>query len=326
MNVMSINDLKVHFPVRGKMFSFKPKQMLKAVDGVSLDLRQGEILGLVGESGCGKTSLGRAMIRLVSPAGGQVEIDGVDFLSLHGNALRQARTKIQMVFQDPYASLDPRMTVYDVLAEPLRAHQKLGGQQLNDKIKSSLDLVGLNFKASKKYPHEFSGGQRQRVAIARALILDPKVIIADEPVSSLDVSVQAQILNLLKEIQGRLGLSMVFISHNLAVVKYISDRIAVMYLGKIVEIASRDELYAAPRHPYTQVLIEAVPIPDPLLEKQRQRIPLVGELPSPIHPPTGCAFHTRCPLATEQCRGKAPQLETVEGSVTHRVSCWNYNR
>lgn len=326
MNAMSIHDLRVHFPVRGKMLSFKPRQTLKAVDGVSLELRPGEVLGLVGESGCGKTSLGRAIIRLVDPLSGRVEIDGVDFLSLQGDVLREARTRIQMIFQDPYASLDPRMTVYDILAEPLRAHQALTGQQLSDKIRSSLDLVGLNFKASKKYPHEFSGGQRQRVAIARALILDPKVIIADEPVSSLDVSVQAQILNLLKEIQGRLGLAMVFISHNLAVVKYISDRIAVMYLGKIVETANRDELYAAPRHPYTQALVSAVPIPDPLLEKQRKRIPLVGELPSALNPPTGCAFNTRCPLATDQCRRETPRLEAIGDSATHSVSCWNYKR
>ncbi len=323
MNALSVTDLKVHYPVRGKKFDFRARPTLKAVDGVSLDLRQGEILGLVGESGCGKTSLGRAMIRLVDPTSGRVVVDGVDFLSLKGNPLRQARTRIQMIFQDPYASLDPRMTVYDILAEPLRAHQKLGGRQMGEKIRSSLDLVGLDFKATGKYPHEFSGGQRQRVAIARALILDPKVVIADEPVSSLDVSVQAQILNLLKDIRATLGLSMIFISHNLAVVKYISDRIAVMYLGKIVETASRDELYAAPRHPYTRALVSAVPIPDPRLERQRRRIPLVGELPSPLNPPTGCAFHTRCPLATGRCRIESPRLESVGNSPTHTVSCWN---
>lgn len=326
MIITKITDLKIHYPVRGKMLSFKAKKILKAVDGVSLDLRQGEILGLVGESGCGKTSLGRAIIRLVEPTAGQVEIDGVDFLSLNGNPLRQARTRIQMIFQDPYASLDPRMTVYDILAEPLRAHQRLNGHEMNEKIKFSLDLVGLNFKASRKYPHEFSGGQRQRVAIARALILDPKVIIADEPVSSLDVSVQAQILNLLKEIQGRLGLSMIFISHNLAVVKYISDRIAVMYLGKIVEMANRDEIYATPKHPYTQALVSAVPIPDPRLEKLRKRVPLFGEPPSSLNPPIGCAFNTRCPLATDQCRRETPHLETVGTSATHTVSCWEVKR
>lgn len=324
--IAKVNDLKVHYPVRGKMLSFQPKKTLKAVDGVSLELKQGEILGLVGESGCGKSSLGRAIIRLIHPTSGSVEIQGVDFLQLKGDQLRQARTRIQMIFQDPYASLDPRMTVFDILAEPLRAHQKLNGQQLNDKIRRSLDLVGLNFKASKKYPHEFSGGQRQRIAIARALILDPKIIIADEPVSSLDVSVQAQILNLLKEIQRTLGLSMVFISHNLAVVKYISDRIAVMYLGKIVEMADRAELYASPRHPYTQALVSAVPIPDPKLERARKRIPLIGELPSPLNPPQGCAFNTRCPLVTDRCRKETPRLEALKESATHRVSCWEVDR
>lgn len=321
--VARIKELKVHYPVRGSMLSFQPKQTLKAVDGVSLELRQGEILGLVGESGCGKSSLGRAIIRLNHPTSGTIEINGKDFMGLEGKALRQARTQIQMIFQDPYASLDPRMTVYDILAEPLRAHRKLSPAELNEKIRQMLDLVGLSFRASKKYPHEFSGGQRQRIAIARALILEPKVVIADEPVSSLDVSVQAQILNLLKDIQKRLGLSMVFISHNLAVVKYISDRIAVMYLGKIVEIAEREELYHSPKHPYTQALVSAVPIPDPKLERARRRIPVVGELPSPLNPPLGCAFHTRCPIATDRCRQEAPQLEPVKNSTTWKVSCWH---
>ena len=324
--VASVKDLKVHYPVRHGMLSFQPKQTLKAVDGVSLELRQGEILGLVGESGCGKSSLGRAIIRLVNPTSGKVEIDGVDFLSLRGDALRQARTRIQMIFQDPYASLDPRMTVFDILAEPLRAHKRLSSQALNDKIKLSLETVGLNFKASKKYPHEFSGGQRQRIAIARALILDPKVIIADEPVSSLDVSVQAQILNLLKDIQARLKLSMIFISHNLAVVKYISDRIAVMYLGKIMEIATTEELFSRPRNPYTQALVSAVPVPDPNLERQRQRIPLYGELPSPLNPPPGCPFNTRCRLAQDHCRQEMPPLEPVGASPTWKVACWEADR
>lgn len=324
--VASISNLKVHYALRGGMFSLQPKKTLKAVDGVTLDLRKGEILGLVGESGCGKSSLGRAIIRLINPTDGKVEINGVDFLSLSGKSLRQARTKIQMIFQDPYASLDPRMTIYDTLAEPLRAHKRLSTQELNDKIRRSLDLVGLSFRASKKYPHEFSGGQRQRIAIARALILDPEIIIADEPVSSLDVSVQAQILNLLKDIQKRLGLSMIFISHNLAVVKYISDRIAVMYLGKIVEIADRESLYAAPKHPYTQALVSAVPIPDPKRQRSRERIPVKGELPSPLNPPKGCAFHTRCPLATEQCRAETPVLEPVMGKPTWRVACWEADK
>lgn len=323
--VARIRDLKVHYPVRGGMFAFGEKQTLKAVDGVSFDIKKGEILGLVGESGCGKSSLGRAIIRLNKVTDGSVEIHNVDFLALKGNKLRQARPKIQMIFQDPYASLDPRMTIYDVLAEPLLAHHKLSNAEITDKIKKVLDKVNLPFKATKKYPHEFSGGQRQRVAIARALILDPEIIIADEPVSSLDVSVQAQILNLLKDIQRELGLSMLFISHNLAVVKYISDRIAVMYLGKMVEIANCEELYLAPNHPYTQALVSAVPIPDPRLERKRTRIALTGELPSPIDPPKGCAFNTRCPVAVDRCRQETPALAPLKGKNEWRSACFVNN-
>jgi oligopeptide transport system ATP-binding protein len=319
--VANIEKLKVHFPVRGGFLSFGEKQTLKAVDGVDLVLKQGEILGLVGESGCGKSSLGRAVMRLIRATSGKIEINGVDFLALEGKNLRRARTNIQMIFQDPYASLDPRMTVFDILAEPARAHMKLSSAELNERIKKYMEMVGLRFQAAKKYPHEFSGGQRQRIAIARALILEPKVIIADEPVSSLDVSVQAQILNLLKDIQRRLGLSMIFISHNLAVVKYISDRIAVMYLGKIVEVAEREELYRQPLHPYTRALISAVPIPDPKLERERVRLQVGGELPSPINPPKGCSFHTRCPLVFGRCSQEQPQLK-VHDSPTHRVSCF----
>lgn len=318
----SIENLKVHFPVRGGFLSFGERPTLKAVDGVSLQLAKGEILGLVGESGCGKSSLGRAVMRLIRVTDGKIDIDGVNFLSLSGKTLRKARTNIQMVFQDPYASLDPRMTVFDILAEPVRAHLSLNATELNDRVKNYLELVGLRFKSAKKYPHEFSGGQRQRIAIARALILEPKVVIADEPVSSLDVSVQAQILNLLKDIQRRLGLSMIFISHNLAVVKYISDRIAVMYLGKIVELAQRDDLYKNPLHPYTRGLISAVPIPDPRLERNRSHIPVKGELPSPINPPKGCAFHTRCPLAFERCLVEQPTLKSSNVAPNHRVSCF----
>ena len=320
-SLLKVKDLKVHYRVRSEAFAFGHKQILKAVDGVSIDLAPAEILGLVGESGCGKSSLGRAIIRLTKPHSGHVEMGGVDFLALRGKALREFRSKIQMIFQDPYASLDPRMTVFDILAEPVRAHVRLKYIGLTKKVKHALDMVGLSFRSSRKYPHEFSGGQRQRIAIARALILEPQVIIADEPVSSLDVSVQAQILNLLKEIQSRLHLSMIFISHNLAVVKYISDRIAVMYLGKIVEVASRDDLYSKPQHPYTQALVSAVPIPDPRLERSRMHIAVKGELPSPISPPPGCSFHTRCPLAFEKCRIDVPQLKHYEGG-SRQVSCW----
>ncbi len=320
--IARIQDLKVHYRLRQGMFDFGTPKILKAVDGVSIELKEGEILGLVGESGCGKSSFGKALLRLTKPTSGSVEVNGVDFLKLHGSDLRKARTQIQMIFQDPYASLDPRMTIYDTLAEPLRYHRKMEGQPLQDRIRKYLDMVGLSWKAANKYPHEFSGGQRQRVAIARALILEPKVIVADEPVSSLDVSVQAQILNLLKDIQKQLSLSMIFISHNLAVVKYISDRIAVMYLGKIVETATREELYKSPKHPYTQALVSAVPIPDPKLERARKRIPVQGELPSPLNPPKGCAFHTRCPWVVERCNNEIPILEQVGGSSVWKVACF----
>jgi oligopeptide transport system ATP-binding protein len=323
--VARIENLKVHYPIRGGFLNIGKKETLKAVDGVSLDLAPGEILGLVGESGCGKSSLGRAVMRLIKVTDGKIEINGIDFLSLHGRALRKARTQVQMIFQDPYASLDPRMTVFDILAEPAKAHLKLSASELNKKVQASLEMVGLRVKAAKKYPHEFSGGQRQRIAIARALILDPKVVIADEPVSSLDVSVQAQILNLLKDIQSRLGLSMIFISHNLAVVKYISDRIAVMYLGKIVEVADREDLYRAPQHPYTRALVSAVPIPDPKLERARLRIPLSGELPSPINPPKACSFHTRCPLVFDRCRVEIPKLQSY-AKGKRRVACFEVEK
>lgn len=323
--VAKIENLKVHYPIRKGFLNFGEKKTLKAVDGVSFSLKKGEILGLVGESGCGKSSLGKAIIRLIKVTDGHIEIGGQDFLALKGGALRRARPQIQMIFQDPYASLDPRMTVLDIVAEPLKTHTNLSAAEITKKITATLDLVGLSAKVSKRYPHEFSGGQRQRVAIARALILDPKVIVADEPVSSLDVSVQAQILNLLKDIQSQLGLSMIFISHNLAVVKYISDRIAVMYLGKIVEVAKKEDLYRAPLHPYTKALISAVPVPDPKLERARSRIELRGELPSPIDPPKGCTFHTRCPLAVDRCKIDVPTLapkKDAQAQDSRLVSCF----
>lgn len=320
--VAKISDLKVHYPIRSGFFSFGAKQTLKAVDGISLEVRKGEILGLVGESGCGKSSLGRAIIRLIDATSGKIDLHGKDFLALKGEALRKTRPDIQMIFQDPYASLDPRMTVYDLLAEPVNAHMKLSKNDLEERIQKYMELVGLPLRALKKYPHEFSGGQRQRICIARALILEPKIIVADEPVSALDVSVQAQILNLLKDIQQKLNLSMIFISHNLAVVKYISDRIAVMYLGKIVEIGSREDIFSAPQHPYTKALISAVPIPDPKSERNRVRVPLIGEIPSPINPPSGCTFHTRCPIATEQCKREIPRLKNVKDTDAWQVSCW----
>lgn len=322
--ILSVRDLKVYYPLRSSFLSRTPKQTLKAVDGVSFDLYPGEVLGLVGESGCGKSSLGRAIMRLNSVTQGEIKLQGQDFMALQGETLRHFRPNIQMVFQDPYASLDPRMTVYEALREPLAAHRLSTGEaEIEKKIRKVIDIVGLTQKAIKKYPHEFSGGQRQRICIARALILDPKVIVADEPVSSLDVSVQAQILNLLKTIQKELSLSMIFISHNLAVVKYISDRIAVMYLGKIVETATCEMLYKTPLHPYTQALVSAVPIPDPRLERARKRIDLTGELPSPVNPPSGCAFHTRCPIAVASCKqaDRVPVLQAYKEN-THQVSCF----
>lgn len=310
-SILQVNDLKVHFPIRTGFLRSDSKLTVKAVDGISFSLKKGEILGLVGESGCGKSTLGRAILRLVEPTAGQVSIDGVNFSGLKGEELRRARPAAQMIFQDPYASLDPRMTVFDIVAEPVLAHWKLGRKELQARVKNYLELCGLPYRAAGKYPHEFSGGQRQRIAIARALILEPKVVIADEPTSALDVSVQAQILNLLRDIQRELGLSMLFISHNLAVVRYISDRIAVMYLGRMVELAEKDELYKEPLHPYSQALVSAVPSPDPRQERNRQRIVLSGEPPSPTHPPKGCTFHPRCPLATTECRTTPPEMESL---------------
>lgn len=320
--VLLVEDLKVYYPLRRGIFDKGPERTLRAVDGISLELLSGEILGLVGESGCGKSSLGRALMRLHEPTNGSIRVLGTDFRSLKGKKLRQFRRNIQMVFQDPYASLNPRMTVFEALSEPVRAHFNLNSQELRKKIGDTLDKVGLSSNSLNKYPHEFSGGQRQRVAIARSLVLEPRILIADEPVSSLDVSVQAQVLNLLKEIQKNTQLAMIFISHNLSVVKYISDRISVMYLGKIVETASKSDLFESPRHPYTQALISAVPIPDPKIERQRKRISLVGELPSAESPPQGCSFHTRCPWVVETCLEKQPVLQDTGGSGNQLVACF----
>lgn len=325
--VLSVRDLSVHY--RGRPSFFGEKRTIRAVEGVCLDLRAGETLGLVGESGCGKSSLGRAVIRLTQPTGGSIEINGRDFLGLKGEALRRARPDIQMVFQDPYASLDPRMTVLDVLEEPIRAHFGLAAGAARERIATILALVGIPQSALTRYPHEFSGGQRQRIAIARALILEPRILIADEPVSSLDVSVQAQVLNLLKDIQKRMNLSMLFISHNLAVVRYISHRVAVMYLGRIVEIGDSDAIYHNPLHPYTRALMSAVPVPDPRVERSRKRTILEGELPSPANPPSGCSFHTRCPYVVKGCRASVPALNPVEQSnqpATHLVRCTELHR
>jgi len=316
---LEIRDLKTHFPVeRGFLFKHRVGTV-RAVDGVSLTLRKGEILGLVGESGCGKSTLGRSILQLVRPTAGTVLLEGECLTALRGRALRRARAGFQMVFQDPYASLNPRITVFDALAEALQAHRRIPRGELAPRVGALIKKVGLSPRALRRYPHEFSGGQRQRIAIARALAVEPKLIVADEPVSALDVSIQAQIINLLASLSREMGLTLIFISHDLSVVKHISERIAVMYLGKIVELGLAQRVFDAPLHPYTRALLSAIPIPDPRRESARQRILLPGDPPSPIHPPPGCPFHPRCVHAQEHCRTTVPHLEAFESG--REVSC-----
>ena len=316
--LVKVRGLKVHFPILGGVVLNKVVGVVKAVDGVDLDIAEGQTLGLVGESGCGKSTLGRAMLRLSPVTAGSVEFDGVDVASLKGEKLRHVRQDMQMVFQDPLASLNPRQSVETILTEPLRAH----GIEYDRKtrVRHLLDQVGLPSSAAQKYPHEFSGGQRQRIGIARAIALEPRFVIADEPVSALDVSIQAQVLNLLEEIQDKLGLTYLVIAHDLAVVRHVSDEVAVMYLGGVVEQAASDDLYANPLHPYTRALMSAVPVPDPTIEANRERILLQGDLPSPADPPSGCRFHTRCPFRQEtRCHTERPELRVLEPG--HRVAC-----
>ena len=295
---------------------------VKAVDGVTFDIRPGETLGLVGESGCGKSTLGRLITQLIPITSGHVYFEGVDLASLRGEKLRQMRRQMQMIFQDPFASLNPRMTVGDIIAEPLDNFGVVKGRKRNERIQELLRTVGLNPNFNNRYPHEFSGGQRQRIGIARALSLQPKLIVCDEPISALDVSIQAQIINLLEDLQRRFHLTYLFIAHDLSVVRHISDRVAVMYLGKVVEVAESFEIYAHPKHPYTRALLSAVPVPDPEIESERRLVELKGEIPSPINPPSGCRFHTRCPIARVPgvCSEQEPPLEDKTG-YEHLAAC-----
>jgi peptide/nickel transport system ATP-binding protein len=316
--LLSVRDLKVHFPITSGIVFQKEVGSVKAVDGVDLDVARGSTVGLVGESGCGKSTLGRAVLRLIEPTSGTVTFDGTDLHSLADEDMRKMRRRMQMVFQDPMASLDPRQSVESVLTEPLRTHRVPGNHSA--KVRELLDLVGLPASAAGRYPHEFSGGQRQRIGIARAIALEPEMILADEPVSALDVSIQAQVVNLLEELQDRLGLTYVVIAHDLAVVRHIADMVAVMYLGGIVEQAASDDLYAMPLHPYTKALMSAVPIPDPVVEDTRERILLTGDLPSPANPPSGCRFHTRCPFRQQtRCHDERPELRELRPG--HTVAC-----
>jgi oligopeptide transport system ATP-binding protein len=322
--LLSVQDLKIHFHIGGGWLSRHPAGIVKAVDGVSFDLRPGETLGLVGESGCGKTTLGRAVLRLLPNLQGRVVWLGEDLAKLDPEAMRRKRREMQIVFQDPLAALDPRMTVGEIIGEPLATFQPgLPRVEAKSKVQAMMARVGLLPQQINRYPHEFSGGQCQRIGIARAMINTPKLVVCDEPVSALDVSIQAQIVNLLMDLQQEFGMSMIFISHNLSVVRHISHRIMVLYLGRVAELASRDQLYRNPRHPYTQALISAVPLPDPELERQKQRIVLTGDIPSPLNPPSGCAFRTRCPKATDICARVRPELLPIESG--HQVACHHWD-
>ncbi|RLC65012.1 MAG: peptide ABC transporter substrate-binding protein [Chloroflexi bacterium] len=310
--LVQVRGLKKYFPItRGVVFS-RHVGDIKAVDDVSFDIYQGETLGLVGESGCGKTTAGRTIIQLYRPTAGEVYYDGQDLTRMRGNDLRHMRRRMQIIFQDPYASLNPRLTVGSIVGEPLEIHRVARGKELRERVEELLQLVGLNPYFINRYPHEFSGGQRQRIGVARALALEPDFIVCDEPISALDVSIQAQIVNLLEELQEKLGLTYLFIAHDLSMVRHISDRVAVMYLGKIVELSNSDELYENPLHPYTKALLSAVPIPDPVVEEKRQRIILEGDVPSPANPPPGCNFNTRCPVVMDVCSEEEPKFVEIE--------------
>jgi oligopeptide/dipeptide ABC transporter ATP-binding protein len=318
--LLDIRDLKMYFPLTRGIVLQRVIGYVRAVDGISFTIEQGQTLGLVGESGSGKTTIGRTIVRLYKPTEGQIIFDNQDLAQMGGEHLRQIRLRVQMVFQDPFASLNPRFTIGSLIAEPMHIYNIGSSSEIREKTAELLSVVGLRPEYINRYPHEFSGGQRQRIAVARALSINPEFIVLDEPVSALDVSVRAQVLNLLQRLQNQFNLTYLFVSHDLSVVRHVADRIAVMYLGRIVELADRDELYAAPKHPYTQALLSSIPIPDPQIEKRRHRIILSGDLPSPINIPSGCRFHTRCPMAQQICREVDPVFERKEGRE-HYAAC-----
>ncbi len=319
-NILEVKNLKMWFPVNSRGIIPKHVGDIKAVDDVSFNVRQGETLGIVGESGCGKTTVGRSIMQVYDITGGEIVFEGQELSSLKAKEMRRMRRRMQMIFQDPYSSLNPRMTAGNIIGEPIQIHNMSDSKaEFAEQVEELLRVVGLNPYMRDRYPHEFSGGQRQRIGIARALAVRPSLIIADEPVSALDVSIQAQVINLLQDLQEQFNLTYMFIAHDLSVVRHISDRIGVMYLGKMVELAERDELYENPLHPYTQALLSAVPIPDPAIERGRERIVLEGDVPSPLRPPSGCRFHTRCPIAIDECSEEDPEFRDVGND--HWAAC-----
>jgi oligopeptide transport system ATP-binding protein len=317
-NLLEVHDLMMHFPIYRGVIR-RQVGAVRAVDGVSFNVKRGETLGLVGESGCGKSTTGRTILQLYKPTAGTVTFDGIDLVALKGEQLRKMRRKMQMIFQDPYASLNPRMTVGEIVAEPLSVHNVAKGKEMRDQVKELLNLVKMNPSFIDRYPHEFSGGQRQRIGVARALALHPEFIVCDEPISALDVSIQAQVVNLLEDLQDKFNLTYLFIAHDLSMVRHISDRVAVMYLGVIVELADRQDIYDNPLHPYSQALLSAVPIPDPVVDAKRKRTILKGDVPSPANPPSGCRFRTRCPIAEQLCAEVRPEFRELKPG--HFVAC-----